>query len=244
MHYALQFIQAYLLFKPFKDNAQSILTFAHLMNVKLFAPSILNSKYEFTYNNKLQLLYFGFGTIKGIGQSSIDKLNELVKIATKHLSDPKACLFASIKVASAKLIETLILAGCYDELSPDRNQLLSWLDAIDAINREMVDYDQFANLDILLENKIKISNLKKLTNSQLIKAEFDLLGYSRSLLSNANSQVNDANNPIAKLADKEKLALTNVLLLHHKEKRDKKGRLSTSCLLEKDSYHFNATIPF
>ena len=57
-------------------------------------------------------------------------------------------------------------------------------------------------------------------------------------------QTNDANNPIANLADKEKLQLTNVLLLHHKEKRDKKGRLSTSCLLEKDSFHFNATIPF
>ncbi|MBP5783233.1 hypothetical protein J6W32_01280 [bacterium] len=94
------------------------------MNVKLYAPSILNSQYDFTYNNKLQLLYFGFNTIKGIGQASIDKLNELVKIATKNLSDPKACLFASIKIASAKLIETLILAGCYDELCLDRNQLL------------------------------------------------------------------------------------------------------------------------
>ncbi|MBO7085457.1 hypothetical protein J6W20_06220 [bacterium] len=108
----------------------------------------------------------------------------------------------------------------------------------------MVDYDQFANLDILLENKVKVRNFKVLTNSQLVKAEFDLLGYSRSLLNNANLQTNDANNPIANLADKEKLQLTNVLLLHHKEKRDKKGRLSTSCLLEKDSFHFNATIPF
>ena len=244
VHYALQFIQAYLLFKPFKDNAQSILTFAHLMNIKLFAPSILNSKYEFTYNNKLQLLYFGFSTIKGIGQASIDKLSELVKIANKNLSDPKACLFASIKVASAKLIETLILAGCYDELSTNRNQLLIWLDSINAINSEMVDYDQFANLDILLENKVKVRNFKVLTNSQLVKAEFDLLGYSRSLLNNANQQNNDADNPISNLADKEKLQLTNVLLLHHKEKRDKKGRLSTSCLFEKDSFHFNATIPF
>ncbi|MBQ3621265.1 hypothetical protein II941_00310 [bacterium] len=120
----MQFIQAYLLFKPFKDNAQNILTFASLMHIKLFAPSIINSKYDFTYNNKLQLLYFGFSTIKGVGQASIDKLIELVKIATKNLSDPKACLFASIKIASAKLLETLILAGCYDELCQDRNQLL------------------------------------------------------------------------------------------------------------------------
>lgn len=244
VHYALQFIQAYLLFKPFKDNAQNILTFASLMHIKLFAPSIINSKYDFTYNNKLQLLYFGFSTIKGVGQASIDKLIELVKIATKNLSDPKACLFASIKIASAKLLETLILAGCYDELCQDRNQLLIWLDSINAINSEMVDYDQFANLDTLLENKIKVRDFKPLTNSQLVKAEFDLLGYSRSLLNSAHNQVANDNNPITNLADKAKLALTNVLLLHHKEKRDKKGRLSTSCLLEKDSFHFTATIPF
>ena len=240
----MQFIQAYLLFKPFKDNAQNILTFAHLMQIKLFAPSIINSKFDFTYNNKLQLLYFGFSTIKGIGQASSDKLIELVKIANKNLSDPKACLFASIKIASAKLLETLILAGCYDELCQDRNQLLIWLDSINAINSEMVDYDQFANLDTLLENKVKVRNFKPLTNSQLIKAEFDLLGYSRSLLNSAHNQVQTDDNPIANLADKAKLALTNVLLLHHKEKRDKKGRLSTSCLLEKDNFHFTATIPF
>ncbi|MBQ3621266.1 hypothetical protein II941_00315 [bacterium] len=108
----------------------------------------------------------------------------------------------------------------------------------------MVDYDQFANLDTLLENKIKVRDFKPLTNSQLVKAEFDLLGYSRSLLNSAHNQVANDNNPITNLADKTKLALTNVLLLHHKEKRDKKGRLSTSCLLEKDSFHFTATIPF
>ncbi|MBO6104027.1 hypothetical protein J6W32_01275 [bacterium] len=108
----------------------------------------------------------------------------------------------------------------------------------------MIDYDQFANLNTLLDNKVKVRNFKSLTNSQLVKAEFDLLGYSRSLLSSTQNQLENANNPIANLQDKAKLALTNVLLLHHKEKRDKKGRLSTSCLLEKDNFHFTATIPF
>ncbi|MBO6021878.1 hypothetical protein J6P68_03495, partial [bacterium] len=159
-HYPLQFLQSYLMFKSFKDNQEHIIDFARRMKIILLAPDILNSSYFFKLNHKKNEIYFGFEIIKGIGNSSKDKLDSLTKIANLNLHNIKLCLIKSMQVVSKKVLESLILSGCYDSLNKDRNYLLKIINVIDDFNKVLKNYDNENELLNLIDAKLQISDFK------------------------------------------------------------------------------------
>lgn len=223
-HYPLQFLQSYLMFKSFKDNQEQIIDFARRMKIILLAPDILNSSYSFKLNHKKNEIYFGFEIIKGIGNSSKDKLDTLTKIANLNLHNIKLCLIKSMQIVSKKVLESLILSGCYDSLNKDRNYLLKIVNVIDDFNKVLKNYDNENELLDLIDAKLQISDFKVLSDTSLLKEEISLLGFSKQILLH-DTNTNE-NKQIKKILLEENVTteLKHVLLISFERKTNKNAK--------------------
>ena len=222
-HYPLQFLQSYLLFKSFKDNQELIIDFAKKMKITLIAPDIINSLYNFKLNHKKNEIYFGFEVIKGIGENSKDKVEALSKIAMLNLHDIRLCLIKSMQIVSKKMLESLILSGCYDSLNKDRNYLLKIINAIDEFNKVLKNYDNEKELLDLLDAKLQISDFKALSDNELLRNEISLLGFSKQIL---NNDIYDYKNKANKLVfiENEQISLQHLLLISFEQKTTKNSK--------------------
>jgi DNA polymerase-3 subunit alpha len=93
-------------------------------NVEVLPPDINASEYKFKPINGKQILY-GLGALKGSGESAIE-----VILAAREQGGPFKDLFdfcarLDLRKVNRRVIESLIRAGAFDQLEPNRNALLA-----------------------------------------------------------------------------------------------------------------------
>ena len=93
-------------------------------NVEVLPPDINASEFKFKPINDKQVLY-GLGALKGSGESAIE-----VILAARNQDGPFKDLFdfcarLDLRKVNRRVIESLIRAGAFDKLEPNRNALLA-----------------------------------------------------------------------------------------------------------------------
>lgn len=77
IYYPVEFMTAYLTAKSDKtEKLSAIINDCHRMGIKVLPPKINESKQSFTGNSEKKEILFGFGAVKGIGDSVITKIIE------------------------------------------------------------------------------------------------------------------------------------------------------------------------
>ena len=106
------------------DNIRIFFDDCMANNVEVLPPDINASEYKFKPINDKQVLY-GLGALKGSGESAID-----VILAAREQGGPFKDLFdfcarLDLRKVNRRVIESLIRAGAFDKLEPNRNALLA-----------------------------------------------------------------------------------------------------------------------
>lgn len=124
-HYPAAFIAATM--SADMNNTDSIHTFyddCAANGIEMLAPDINQSEYRFKPTNEKQILY-GLGALKGSGLAAIE-----VILAARKQDGPFKDLFdfcrrLDLRKVNRRVIESLIRAGAFDKLEPNRAALLA-----------------------------------------------------------------------------------------------------------------------
>ncbi|MFG6116608.1 DNA polymerase III subunit alpha [Halobacillus sp. MO56] len=136
-------------------------------DVKVTAPSINNSYAGFRVKNgNIQM---GMLSIKGVGYQAVQEIIDARKQASfKNIFD--FCLRVPLKAVNRQVIESLIMAGAFDETHPNRASLLASIDqAIEQgeLFKEFDDQPSFFQEDLILDDNYvetePFTRLKQLT---------------------------------------------------------------------------------
>ena len=118
------------------------------LHLEVRPPAINHSRYEFTVNDGGAIV-FGFGGIKGMGQAAAAIIINEREANGPFKSLADCCARLDLKKLNRKTMETLIKAGCFDELEPNRGGLLAALPQavklaeIGQQNRQSQQHDMF-----------------------------------------------------------------------------------------------------
>jgi DNA polymerase III alpha subunit len=130
-HFPKSFFTAYLSYAKHKPKAhvevKSLISNARAMNVPILSPSILKRNRDFELEK--EGIYYGFITIRGIGESTMNKINRTIKIVEEEC-DKKLehwlwldyLLLAAPKMGSAA-VDAIIRSGAIDYLGISRTSM-------------------------------------------------------------------------------------------------------------------------
>jgi DNA polymerase-3 subunit alpha len=148
---------------------------ARAIGIQIIPPSINMSEYSFQIKNKS--IVFGFNSIKGIGNETINKI-----IAARNSAPTKefvSYIDAIAKLCNAgvgiKAVETLITAGAFDQLLTDKSRfyLISNLQEI---------YEKATTITVdgefIIKPELKEYNETPKIKKELSDRQFNLLGVS------------------------------------------------------------------
>lgn len=92
--------------------------------VEVLPPDVNASEFKFKPINKTQILY-GLGAIKGTGWAAIEVILQARKQDGPFTSLFDFCTRLDLRKVNRRVIESLIRAGAFDKLEPNRNALLA-----------------------------------------------------------------------------------------------------------------------
>ncbi|WP_110114100.1 DNA polymerase III subunit alpha [Bacillus sp. CGMCC 1.16541] len=144
-------------------------------HLTLLPPSINKSFYPFKVENG-QIRY-SLAAIKHVG---IAALKEIVKERKKKPFDDlfDFCIRVSMRIINRKVLESLILAGCFDEFKENRATLLASIDvAMEHANlvQPTEDSDGFFDEEFMLKPKYVVK--EELSLEERLKHEKEVLGF-------------------------------------------------------------------
>lgn len=108
--------------EKYRENCQK-------MGIDVVPPDINRSQKDFTPMGKKIL--FGLSAVKNLGEGAIDnilKAREEAKGNFDSLAD--FCTRVDLRVVNRRALETLILCGAFDQINPNRNQVLQDIDLV------------------------------------------------------------------------------------------------------------------
>lgn len=126
-HYPAAFMAAVL--SSDMDNTDKVVTFieeCRTLGLKVEPPRVNRSEYRFTVDGD-NIVIYGLGAIKGVGESAIESL-----LAARQADGPYQDLFEfcrriDLRKANKRVLEALVRAGALDELGPNRATLIAHL---------------------------------------------------------------------------------------------------------------------
>ena len=92
--------------------------------VEVLPPDVNQSEFKFTPINKNQMLY-GLGAVKGTGQAAIEIILQARRQDGPFTSLFDFCSRLDLRKVNRRVIESLIRAGAFDQLEPNRYALLA-----------------------------------------------------------------------------------------------------------------------
>ncbi len=92
--------------------------------VEVLAPDVNQSEFKFSPISKTQILY-GLGAVKGTGWAAIEVILQARKKDGPFTSLFDFCSRLDLRKVNRRVIESLIRAGAFDKLEPNRNALLA-----------------------------------------------------------------------------------------------------------------------
>ncbi|EOL41860.1 DNA polymerase III subunit alpha [Enterococcus phoeniculicola] len=143
---------------------------ARKQKLEIVPPSINQSNYSFTVKSAHQLL-FGFSGIKGIRRDFIQAIIDERKAEGRYKSFDQFLLRLDKKWLKTEYLEPMISIGVFDELVPNRRQLLKELDG--KIQNVLFSSGSESLLDILTLKEEEISDF---TLEEKLELENNYLG--------------------------------------------------------------------
>ena len=100
------------------------------MGITVEPPDINFSQEDFTPKNDKTII-FGLSAVKNLGQNAIENIIKARKEAeVKFTSLANFCALVDLRLVNRRALETLILCGAFDQVQPNRNQLIHDLDLV------------------------------------------------------------------------------------------------------------------
>lgn len=155
------------------------------MKIKIIPPNINISTYSFQVDRNRHLIY-GLGAIKGVGRSVVQEIIKSRKRVGKFNSFFEFCTNINSKFINKRVLEKLILSGCFDYLNIKRDQLMQVVKQ--AINFSS-QYEHFKSIHqlnllhcieqdyVLLENSLREKKIHLWSNRETLDFEKDVLGF-------------------------------------------------------------------
>ncbi len=126
-HYPAPFMAAVL--SSDMDNTDKVVMFHEectQMKLKVLHPNVNRCAYHFTAPDERTVQY-GLGAIKGIGEAAIQTIVDARQAQGDYLDFFEFCQRVELKKINRRALETLIRAGAFDGLGPNRASLLASL---------------------------------------------------------------------------------------------------------------------
>lgn len=146
--------------------------------VEVLPPDINQSEFKFVPINKKQILY-GLGAVKGTGLAAIE-----VILQARRQDGPFTSLFdfcgrLDLRKVNRRVIESLIRAGAFDTLEPNRNALLSGVAlAISAAEQAHANSKQNSLFGAVADNAIHVlPEVAAWSEQQRLQEEKSALGF-------------------------------------------------------------------
>jgi DNA polymerase-3 subunit alpha len=126
-HYPLEYMSA-LLTSVMGDTAKTMAFMANCRESKLnLLPPDIN-KSHYAYSPEDGFIRLGMGVVKNVGSSAVESIIKARQAGQGFSSVEQVLEQADARIANRKALESLIKAGCFDSLDPDRTTLLEKLD--------------------------------------------------------------------------------------------------------------------
>jgi DNA polymerase-3 subunit alpha len=149
--------------------------------VKILPPSINKSKARFTVDGAD--IRFGLGAIKNVGIGLIERIIAERERGGDFKSFQDFCNRVDSAALNKKCLESLIFAGCMDELGATRSQLMSVYPTIVkqlSVDKRATDMGQISMFGAMSDNKIstevKMPNIPEYDNLTKVKFEKEVVG--------------------------------------------------------------------
>ncbi|SEQ72800.1 DNA polymerase III subunit alpha [Piscibacillus halophilus] len=158
------------------DKVEKYIKEARVQGIKVLPPSINNSFGKFTVTSS-QEIRFGLLAIKNVGKQAYDEIvNARKKGRFKDIFD--FCKKVNLKVVNQTIIETLIMAGAFDETKHHRAQLLSAVMPAMEQGELFSDMDEQLNWsDELFDMDVEYPNVQPFPIIEQLKMEKESLGF-------------------------------------------------------------------
>jgi len=180
-HYTVEFMSANLTSEMTNTNRVVVLiNECRKLNIKVNAPDINKSGINFIPLNDKEIS-FGLNAIKNVGIKALEQC-----IRTRKEQGAFTSIFDFVtkvdqRLVNKKVLESLILAGAFDSISPNRAQLFESVDSaisygqqVDkASNKDQIDL--FSNEDNLVKQP-NLPNIEDWENQEKLSKEKEVLG--------------------------------------------------------------------
>lgn len=178
-HYPTEFLTANLSVN--KNNTDEITLFLNecrKLNIKVFPPDVNKSNLDFSIENGN--IRFGLAAIKNVGEGAVE---EIIKVRSEKLFTDifDFCSRVDLSIVNKRAMEGLILAGAFDNLHPNRAQLLQGLEDVMNYGQKQRE-NQSIGLDSLFGGsnesiKPKLPDVKKWDSLKMMEEEHKVLGF-------------------------------------------------------------------
>ncbi|MEK4885642.1 DNA polymerase III subunit alpha [Bacillus sp. FSL W8-0223] len=178
-HYPLYFMAALLtsVIGSEKKIAQYVRE-AKEMGIQILRPSIQSS--QFFFKAEKEGIRFGLAAIKGVGAAAV---KEILRARKEKMFEDlfDFCLRVSPQAVNRRTIESLILAGAFDDFGKDRATLLASVDAaIDHAEFMRPDPDENGHFELFADEsffpKPKYTEVEPMPDDMRLKYEKEVLG--------------------------------------------------------------------
>jgi DNA polymerase-3 subunit alpha len=162
-HYPLEYMSA-LLSSVMGDTAKTVAFMANCRESKLdLLPPDINRSQWF-YVPEGQAIRLGLGVVKNVGQSAVESIILVRNRLGGFTSIEQLLEQADSRIVNRKALESLIKAGCFDGLDPDRTLLLERLDDM-MIKAAQVRSDLEKGQELLFGGEVAAPAAKKAANA-------------------------------------------------------------------------------
>ena len=110
--------------EKYRENCQR-------MGIEVLAPSINQSEASFIPRSGEDKILFGLSAVKNLGNAAIDSiLNARASEDGSFKSFADFCQRVDLRTVNSRALETLIYCGAFDELEPNRRQLIQDIEIV------------------------------------------------------------------------------------------------------------------
>lgn len=179
-HYRTDFLAAFMSVDMDVKTIVKLCADARAQGIEVLPPDVNRSDHNFSALNDHQILY-GLGAVKRIGKSVVDTIKENQQAGGEFKDLMDFCLRNDSQIVTRIACEALIYAGAFDQLNPNRGELLNQVDHVFRIAQQRVEdtkLGQQSMFDDVPDENIELPNIseKSWSTAQLLAKEYEILG--------------------------------------------------------------------
>jgi len=182
-HYPAAFMAAVM--SADMDNTEKVVTYvddAKEMGLDIVPPDVNRGAYKFTVDGE-QVVIYGIGAIKGVGEAAIQSIIEQRESTGVYKDLFDFCNRIDLKKANRRVLEALIRAGALDKLGPNRAVIMASLEEATKSaeqfkrNAELGQNDLFgAPSEENAEQNIEFAKVRPWPEGRVLEGEKETLG--------------------------------------------------------------------